>query len=327
MGISTAQGLEPESAALVQRLTAGTAEVLDHTDLSQLRDKMSAFMKACAPQPLPVKASEKRLLRVKGRDVPVILYFPPERPNSSSRLRPSEPRPLLLYFHGGGFTHFSAETHDSVARYLCNKASCTVVNVDYRLAPEHKFPAPLEDAYDALSWVANHAVELGSDPAKIAVCGDSAGGTISVGLCLMTKEAKGPRIALQIPMCAALTLTTSEDYGSWKTLGSGEYLITRRTIDEIASLYLKEPGERLNPLVSPILATDVSGLPPALILTAQFDPLVDEAAHYARRLEQAGVPVTYKCFEGTIHSFMIMAGVISRGYSALNLVAQHVHAL
>jgi acetyl esterase/lipase len=326
MGKSTAQALEPESAALVQQLTAGSVEVLDHTDLSQLREKMSAFMKACAPRPLPVKASEKRLLKVKGRDVPVILYFP-ELPNGSSQVRPTDPRPTLLYFHGGGFTHFSAETHDSVARYLCNKASCTVVNVDYRLAPEHKFPAALDDAYDALTWVANHALELGSDPAKIAVCGESAGGTISVALCLMTKEEKGPPIALQIPMCAALTLNTGTEYGSWKALGGGEYLLTPRTIDEIASLYLNEPGERLNPLASPILAPDVSGLPPALILTAQFDPLVDEAAHYAQRLKQAGVPVTYKCFEGTIHSFMIMAGVISRGYSALNLVAQHVLAL
>jgi acetyl esterase len=327
MGTSKAGELEPESAAVVRQLTGGAAEVLDHTDLAQLRAKMSAFMKSCAPRLVPVKAAEKRLIKWRGGKVAAIVYSPLEQLEQSRGTASDGARPILLYFHGGGFTHFSAETHDPIARYLCNKASCIVVNVDYRLAPENKFPAALADAYEMLCWVETHARELGGDPRKIVVNGESAGGTISISLCLMTRQDNGPRIALQIPMCPALTLEQNHNYPSWKALGGGEYLITPQAIEDIASLYLRRPRDRLDPLASPILAPDLSGLPPALILTAQFDPLVDEAAHYARRLRDAGVPVTYKCFEGTIHSFMIMAGVISRGYSALDLVASRVAEL
>jgi acetyl esterase len=234
---------------------------------------------------------------------------------------------MLVYFHGGAFTHFSADTHDAVARYLCNKAGCVVVSVDYRLAPEHKFPAALDDAYDAVCWVAEHAAELGGDPGKIAIAGESAGGTLTVAVCLMSKSRGGPRIALQVPMCPALTLHELDRYASWRMLGGGEYLLSKKSIEDIRDLYLSQRQDALNPLASPILAPDLAGLPPALIVTAQFDPLVDEAAHYGQRLQEAGVPLTYRCFEGTIHSFMIMAGVISLGYTALDLVAARIASL
>jgi len=323
MGIPNMGKMEPESAAVVRQLTAGNSEVLDHRDMSRLRAKMSLFMRECAPKPLPIKGSQKYLVRGRDGNVPIIVYWPRLHGSGS----PDAVLPMLLYFHGGGYTHFSAETHDPVARYLCGKGSCIVVNVDYRLAPEHKFPTPIDDAYAVLSWAASHAKELGGDPTKIAVGGESAGGTISIALCLLTKQENGPEIALQIPMCPALTMDVNQNYQSWITLGGGEYLLTPRAIEDIVLLYLREPSERFNPLASPILATNLSGLPPALILTAEFDPLVDEAEHYAQRLKSAGLPVTYKCFPGTIHSFMIMAGLITLGYSALDFVADRVAAL
>jgi acetyl esterase len=316
--------LEPESAALVKQLTMGNREVLDHGDLAALRAKMGDFMKACGPVLLPIDRSEKRHASTEGRGVAAIVYWPPDAVRETAA---GNGRPILVYFHGGAFTHFSADTHDAVARYLCNRASCIVVNVDYRLAPEHKFPAALDDAYAALCWAASHAEELGGNPQKIAVAGESAGGTLSVALSLLAKQKGEPKIALQIPMCASLTLDGLEQYESWQTLGSGEFLLSKGSIADIRSLYLTRPEEALNPLVSPILAPDLAGLPPALVMTAEFDPLVDEAAHYARRLSDAGVPVTYRCFEGTIHSFMIMAGKISLGYSALDLAAAQIRAL
>ena len=314
-------GLEPESAALVRQLQSGGGEVIDHTDIAQLRLKLAAFMLSCGPRALPVKAAVRRALRVKDREIGSIQYWPPDEAGSTGAA------PLLVYFHGGAFTHFSADTHDAVTRYLCNRAGCVVVNVDYRLAPEHKFPAALDDAYDAVCWVAEHAAELGGDPGKIVVAGESAGGTLSAAICLLARERGGPRIALQIPMCPSLTLQNIETYPSWQALGSGEYLLSKHSIEDIRSLYLRQQEDALNPLASPLLAPDCTGLPPALIVTAQFDPLVDEAAHYAQRLEQAGVPVAYKCFAGTVHSFMIMAGVISLGYEALELVADRIATL
>src|ERR1700734_81611 len=144
--------LEPQSAALVSRMRAGgRGELLDHGDVGALRTKMGDFLRACAPKPVPVGATERRRLQFKDRDIEVIIYWPPVSHGRATDTS-SEGKPLLLYFHGGGFTHFNAETHDPIARYLCNKSGAVVVNVDYRLAPEHKFPAPLEDAYDTLCW-------------------------------------------------------------------------------------------------------------------------------------------------------------------------------
>jgi acetyl esterase len=303
--------LEPQSAALVSRMRAGGArELLDHSDMGALRAQMREFLRACAPQPLPVGATERRQLRFKDRDVEVIIYGPlASQPGATGTS--SQGKPLL-------------QTHDPIARYLCNKSGAVVVSVDYRLAPEHKFPAPLEDAYDTLCWAHANAGQLGADPTKIVVAGESAGGTIAVALCLITRERGGPPIALQIPMCASLTLSEIDRYPSWRALGDGRYLLSRAAVEEIRRVYLNRPEEATNPLASPLLASDLTALPPALVICAECDPLVDEAAYYSRRLEEAGVPVTYKCFAGTIHSFMILAGVIDLGHAALDLVAEHI---
>jgi len=322
LGAGTA--LEPETAALLQKLSHGAGDLLDPRDIAALRIKMEAFLRAYGPRPLPVEAAESRRIDAGDRQISLRIYWPPEPDPSTQPAGAVRGKPIVLYFHGGGFTHFSAASHDPVARYLCNRAQCIVVNVDYRLAPEHKFPAPIDDAYDVLCWVHGHADELGGDSRRIVVVGESAGGTICAALCLMAKSKGGPGIAAQIPMCASFTLHDIDRYPSWARLAGGEYLLTPRNIEDIRSLYLKQPQEQLDPLASPLLAPDLRDMPPALVIAAEFDPLVDEATHYADRLRQAQVPVTYRIFEGTIHSFMIMCGAISLGYSALDLVADRI---
>jgi acetyl esterase len=325
--VASAGKLEPESAAFLNRLRGAPkgaqSSALEHKDLETKRRSMAALLESCGPRKLPVREVRRQIIVAEGREIPIQIYWPENggaEDQSGSRI------PIVLYFHGGGWTHFSAETHDGVARYLCNRAGCIVVNVDYRLSPEHKFPAALEDAYEALRWVSSNADTLGGDARAIVAAGESAGGTLSVGLCLLAKSRGGPQIALQIPMCPSLALRGYEQYDSWKRLGGGEYLVSEAVLEELRHAYLHDPEDAGNQLTSPLLAADLSGLPPAVVIAAEFDPLVDQAEHYVRRLRASGVPAEYRCFEGTIHSFMILAGVISLGYRALDYVAERIRA-
>jgi acetyl esterase len=315
--------LEPHTAAFLKNVNDAGGALLDHRDLPGLRASMAELIEAMGPKALPIDRMEPRQILAGDRAIDVRLYWPidDEAARSGARL------PVLVYLHGGGWTHFSAATHDNLARYLCNKARSIVVNVDYRLAPENKFPAGLNDAYDAISWASTNIADVGGDPERIAVAGESAGGNLCAAVCLLAKERGGPKIALQLPICASFTLYRFEEYESWKRLGDGDYLLSRESVTEIKGHYLASPTEEANPLVSPLLAPDVSGLPPALVIAAEFDPLIDEAEAYVLRLRQAGVPVEYKRFEGTVHSFTTLSGAIPLGYVGLDLVAARVAAL
>ncbi len=327
MAETSAGKLDPESAAFLDRIRSAAqgsqSSPLDHKDPASMRASAVALLKAFGPKKLPVREVRRKIIVSEGREVPVLIYWPED---GGAKGHPESGIPIVLYFHGGGWTHCSAETHDGVARHLCNKAGCIVVNVDYRLSPEHKFPAALEDAYDALRWVNANADNLGGNARAIVVAGESAGGTLSIALCLLTKTRGGPKIAVQISMCPSLDLRGYDQYDSWKRLGNGDYLVSKASLEQTKDAYLQSPGDVTNPLASPIFAVDLSGLPPALVITAEFDPLVDQGEHYVRRLRAGGVPVDYQCFEGTIHSFMILASAISVGYRALDLAAERIRA-
>jgi acetyl esterase len=204
------------------------------------------------------------------------------------------PFPILVYSHGGGWTRGNVYTVGKVCRYLSNKVGCIVVSVDYRMAPKYKFPIPVEDTYAALQWTVQHAAQLGGDPARVAVGGDSAGGNISAAVCLMAKEHDGPKIIFQLLAYPATDLS-SLDTESYRKYGTG-YDLTKADVEKYRDKYLRNAADRTNPYASPLLAKDLNKLPSALIITGEYDVVRDEGEAYAKRLQQAGVQArSFRC--------------------------------
>jgi acetyl esterase len=232
--------------------------------------------------------------------------------------------PAILYFHGGGWVIGSLEGYDLPCRFFCARTGCAVVSVDYRLAPEHKFPAAVDDAVASFHWLAEHAVELGIDPARIVIAGDSAGGTLAT---VVSQQVRGePRTpCLQWLIYPATDLAA--EMPSHKTCASG-FLLTRDDMQWFRSQYLNDPGEVADPRVSPLRAADLSGLPPALVFTAGFDPLRDEGQAYADRLTAAGVKTIHREFDSLIHGFVGMRGALHAAARAMDdMVAGLRHEL
>jgi acetyl esterase len=238
------------------------------------------------------------------------------------------PAPIVVYFHGGGWAAGDLDTHDASARYYSAHADAVVVSVDYRQPPEHKFPAAVEDSYAAVEWAVAHARELGGDAARLAVAGDSAGGNLATVVCQLARERRGPRIAYQVLIYPTVDLRDPVDdpaYPSRHHFGGGDYFLSMRDMEWFRALYVTDPArESSDARLSPIAARDLAGLPPALVLTAECDPLRDEGKAYADRLAAAGVPVEYRCYAGTIHAFMSFAGAIPLGLEALSFVAERL---
>ena len=231
------------------------------------------------------------------------------------------PLPAVLQFHGGGFVLGNLDSHESIARFYCAHAGAVVISVDYHLAPEHRFPAQVEESYAALRWVADHASELHVDPARVAVAGDSAGGNLATVMCLLSRARGGPRIAAQALLYPVVDFRSHDLYASHKEFGDGSYFLSIKDMDWFRDAYFANATAQVGePTASPIIA-DVSGLPPALVATAGCDPLRDEGRAYADRLAAAGVPVEYRCFDTTIHACASFAGAIPAGREMLAFVA------
>lgn len=226
--------------------------------------------------------------------------------------------PVLVYFHGGGWTIGDLDTHDIVCRTLANRARCAVIAVDYRMGPEHKFPAAVEDCIAATRWVAEQGAALGVDAARIAVGGDSAGGNLATVVAISLRDAGGPPLAFQALVYPATDQRM--DSASHAKFGEG-YLLTRNNMLWFRDNYLA-PADYEDWRASPIRAADLARLPPAHIITAGYDPLVDEGRAYSDRLVAAGVPVLYECFEGMAHGFLTMGGVVAAANHALYRLAQ-----
>lgn len=208
---------------------------------------------------------------------------------------------VCLYFHGGGWVLNSVDTHDDLVRRLTAAAGCVFVSVDYRLAPEHQYPAAVEDGYAALQWVAEHAAEFHADSARLAVAGDSAGANVAAVACLMTRDRGGPPIRQQV---LAYPITDCDlDRGSYQENADG-YFLTRGQMQWFWDLYCPDVARRREPYASPLRAESLAGLPPALIFTAEYDPLRDEGDAYAAALQAAGVPVTLRRLDGLIHAYL-----------------------
>ncbi|MFI6775223.1 alpha/beta hydrolase [Nocardia sp. NPDC050412] len=212
------------------------------------------------------------------------------------------PFPALVFFHGGGFMLGDLDTHDGLCRSLANGAECVVVSVDYPLAPEHKFPAAPNACYSATQWVAEHAASIGVDATRIAVGGDSAGGNLAAVVAHMARDNGGPALIFQLLIYPDLDFRRTNFS---ITEFAGKYgNISRDAQHWFMDGYLNNAEEKLDPRVSPLLAPDLAGLPPALIVTAEYDALRDEGEEYGQRLEQAGVPVTVARYPGMIHEFV-----------------------
>jgi acetyl esterase len=230
------------------------------------------------------------------------------------------PVPVVLYFFGGGWTLGNLDTCDEVCRRLCVGAGCLVLSVGYRLAPEHPFPAAPLDCHAAARWAAEHVDSHGGDPSRIAVAGDSAGGNLAAAVTLLARD-NGPDLACQV------LVYPNVEYGA-DTASMRECtdpaLFNRRSVEWYWGHYLAAPEDGADPLASPLRAPDLRGLPPALLITAEHDPLRDEAERYARRLAQAGVPVTQVRYDGTAHGFFTMTGTLDAARQATGQVVDYL---
>ena len=226
--------------------------------------------------------------------------------------------PVAVYFHGGGWTYGDLETHDVPCRTLANFARCAVLAIDYRMGPEHKFPAAFEDCLAAVHWVAANGVGLGLDPARIALAGDSAGGNLAAATALALRD-EGLRLAMQVLIYPALDMRASSP--SHAEFAHG-YFLEREDILWCEANYLRNEADALDWRASPLLAAELAGVAPAYVITAGFDPLRDEGAAYAERLAASGVHLTYECFEGMVHGFITMGAVLAAANHALYRIAQ-----
>ena len=251
---------------------------------------------------------ENRVSAGPAGDLPVRLYTP----------EGSGPFPVLMFFQKS-WCAGSLDTHEIMCRYLCREAGCLVLTVDYRLAPEDPFPAGLEDCYAATCWMAAHAAEFQGDPARIAVGGESGGGNFAAAIALMSRDRGGPALVFQLLICPAgdFRLTTA----SWKDYDG--YMFTKEEFLIIRDFYVPHEEERSNPYAAPSLAPNLHGLPPALIITAECDPVRDGGEYYGQRLLEAGVPAVVSRYDGMAHSFMHMRTIVpQQANSALAEAAQ-----
>ena len=301
--------LDPQAKAVLERVARANLPPYPQLGAAGARQLYRETRGALAAPPPEVESVEDLRAPGPGGELRLRLYRPPD----------AGPLPALVYFHGGGWTIGDLDTHDVVCRELALHGRCAVVSVDYRLAPEHKFPAAVDDSVAATRWVAREAGRLGLDASRIAVGGDSAGGNLAAVVALVARDDGGPPLAMQTLIYPATDMAA--DAPSHLRYAEG-HLLTRDAILWFRGNYLRDAADEADWRASPLKAADLSRLPPAYVITAGFDPLVDEGRAYADRLQAAGVPVTYECFEGMIHGFATMGGVIAAAHHALARCAQ-----
>ncbi len=258
---------------------------------------------------IPVAAVEDRVIEGQHGPFPVRIYTP----------EGTGPFPVLVYYHGGGFAAGSIQSHENVARHLARDAGAVVVSVEYHRSPEHPFPAAFDDAYTAVQWAETNADSFNGDASRLIVAGDSAGGNLAAAVSLKARDENGPRIGLQVLLYAVTSLMNIETESRHQFAG---YVLTDDMVRHIHSWYLPNEADAASLYASPLNAADYAGLPPAYIMTAEFDPLLDDGMFYASHLRQAGVPVTYQMYEGMLHGFLSFEDVVAMVPGALHFYPQ-----
>ena len=288
----------------------------------QVMEQVAAlgFPAAHTVSPAEARANAKKRPRTSGPEVAKVEGRTIPGPDGDVAVRIYTPEgdgpfPILAWYHGGGWVVGDLESADSSARNLCVGGRCVVVSVDYRLAPETKFPGPAEDCWAATTWAVDHASSINGDPTRLAVGGDSAGGNLAAAMSLMAADRGGPKIALQLlvyPVTDANCNTVS--YGE----NAEGYSLTKTTMQWYWDQYLSGKEDVANAYAVPLKAKSLAGQPPALVITAEFDPLRDEGEAYAERLQEAGVEATATRYDGMIHGFFGMGAVVDKGQQAVD---------
>jgi len=302
--------LDPQAQALLQLMKdRGVAPV--HT-LTPTQARQYARDRRTYTQPPPPQLADVREHTITHGAVSFAARsYHPEK-------NPSHALPALLYLHGGGWTIGDLDTHDVLCRSLCEQAHGVVISLDYRMGPEHKFPAAYEDTIAGYDWCIQHAKQLGIDPHRIAVGGDSAGGNLTAAACL---GLKGSAIEPCFQLLIYPAVTMRPDTPSYHANGQG-YMLTQDSITYFTNNYLAKDADKDDWRASPIFASDHTHLPPAFVLTAGYDPLKDEGYMYADVLSKAQVATQYVCFERQIHGFITMGGILQEANTAVSLCAQ-----
>ena len=295
--------LDPQVQAFLAQAAVPGAPALHELPVPQVRELVSGLM-GSNTSPEEVGSVSNRLVPGPDGHIPLRVYSP----------RGGGPVPVLVYFHGGGWVAGDVNAYDATCRALTNAAGCAVVSVEYRLAPEHKFPAAPEDCYAAVKWVAANAGEFAGDATRLAIGGDSAGGNLAAVVTHLARDRGGPPIVFQLliyPVTDFNFATTSYQQNA------DGYLLTRDGMIWFWNHYLRQESDGNSPLASPLRSDNLKGLPPALVITAEFDPLRDEGEAYAKRLAGSGVPTVSKRYDGMIHGFFSLSGVFDQGKQAI----------
>lgn len=302
--------VDPQVAAFLERIAALNAPPIYTLSPAEARKTVPQI-----PPPYESVAQvEDRRIPGKDGEIPVRIYTP----LAAVRLPGHGPLPMMVFFHGGGWMVADVQSYEHLARIFANAMGCIVVSVEYRLCPEHRFPAGLEDCYAATVWSAENARALGGDPRGIVVCGDSAGANLAAAVSLMARDRQGPPIAWQLLIYPVAD--NNFDTVSYQQNATG-YMLTQAAMRWYWEAYLP-PGSTEPPPYAAILKADLKGLPPAHVITAEFDPLRDEGEAFVERLKMAGVPVTFKRYDGMIHGFVRRTDLFATAGVAIKEMAQ-----
>jgi acetyl esterase len=301
--------LHPQVQPLVDAMAAMEGPKLHEMSPVEARAMFEAMRMAPPELAELASVSDGTITSPDGHAIPIRTYIPVGAENPG----------VCVYFHGGGWVIGSLDSHDAPCREIAARSGCAVVSVDYRLSPETPYPGPLDDCVAATEWIAANGADLGVDGSQLVVAGDSAGGNLAAAVTLVAQQRGGPSIAAQVLVYPATDLTLS--HPSMVENGEG-YFLTADAMRWFAGHYGGDAAT--DPLVSPLVAADHAGLPPALVLTAEFDPLRDEGEAYAAKLEAAGVPTKARRFDGQIHGFLGMYAMLDDGKAALDEIAEAV---
>lgn len=301
--------LDPQAAALLDDLESGIAPPSSTLSVATGRALLEDLFAVDDPEPVGDVVD----LEMQGPagPIPLRIYAPGG----------DGPVPVLVFLHGGGWVRGSIEAYDGPCRLLAEGADCIVVSVEYRRAPEHPFPAGLEDCYAATEWAADYAADLGGDPERVAVGGDSAGGNLAAGVTLLARDRGGPELAHQLLVYPSLNPPSVRWFDSYDENGTG-YFLEMDSVEWYLDQYLSRDTDVGNAYAVPLRARSLADLPPATAVTAGFDPLVDECDAYVERLERAGVDVEHRQYESQIHAFISLYEYIDEGRDAIDEVAQ-----